>query len=113
MGTFENARRMAGGYADITAADLHPKLADVTIVDVRELDEWNAGHIAEAHHVPLSAWPAAVTQIPAGKPVVLVCHSGGRSARAAAHLGKSGGVDIYNVAGGMMAWVAHKLPVAR
>lgn len=81
---------------------------EVLLVDVREDDEWTAGHAPGALHVPLSALADAV--LPTGRPVVAVCRSGNRSGVAAAWLAQAG-VDVANMAGGMQAWAAAGLPV--
>jgi rhodanese-related sulfurtransferase len=82
----------------------------VLLLDVREDDEWAAGHAAEAVHVPLSRFDPAT--VPADLPVVAVCRVGGRSAMAAQALA-AGGVEVTNLSGGMLAWQARGLPVVR
>lgn len=81
------------------------------LLDVREDDEWRAGHAPEALHVPLSQVEEALAELQ-GKEVLAICRSGGRSSRAAAHLADAG-VNVRNVAGGMSAWNAAGLPVVR
>lgn len=88
--------------ADAAAAD------SVLLLDVREHDEWAARHAPTALHVPLSQLD--VTSVPADRPVVAVCRSGNRSAKAAAALAQAG-VDVVNIAGGMTAWAAAGLAV--
>lgn len=80
------------------------------LLDVREPDEWEAGHAPEAHHIPLGELEARYGEIPADQTIVCVCRGGGRSARAAAALA-SVGLDTINLAGGMRAWEAAALPV--
>jgi rhodanese-related sulfurtransferase len=78
----------------------------VVLLDVREDDEWAAGHAPGAKHIPLGDLPARVeelAELPADSPVYVVCRSGGRSARATAWLNSSGW-DAVNVAGGMKSW---------
>ena len=80
----------------------------VALLDVREDDEWAAGHAPEAKHIPLGELPARVSELAEfsdGGPVYVVCRSGGRSARAAAWLNASGW-DAVNVDGGMKSWHA-------
>lgn len=79
------------------------------LLDVRENDEWSAGHAPTAAHVPLADVEGAVTRFE-GQTVLAVCRSGGRSAKAAQTLA-AGGIDVRNVAGGMSAWMACGLPV--
>jgi rhodanese-related sulfurtransferase len=79
--------------------------ADAVLLDVREPDEWQAGHIEGATHIPLAQLPLRVAEIPEGGQLFVICRSGGRSARAVTWLGTHG-FDAINVDGGMGAWVA-------
>lgn len=80
------------------------------LLDVREPEEWAAGHAPAAVHVPLGELdPSAV---PGDRIVVAVCRSGRRSDQAAARLAAAG-VDARNLAGGMQAWAAAGRPVRR
>lgn len=86
---------------------------EVTLVDVREDDEWAAGHAPGAVHIPLGELPARVEELaalPDDKPLYIVCRSGGRSARATAWLNASGW-DAVNVDGGMKSWHSEGRPV--
>ena len=91
------------------AVGLHEKGA--VLLDVREPDEWAAGHAPGAIHVPLAGVSDAAARF-AGQEVLAVCRSGGRSAKAAETLAQAG-VEVRNVAGGMTAWAADGLPVVR
>ncbi len=73
------------------------------IVDVREVDEWDAGHIDGVTHIPMMDVPARLHEIPAGEQVLVICRSGSRSARVTGFL-QSQGIDAANVAGGMQVW---------
>jgi rhodanese-related sulfurtransferase len=78
---------------------------DAVILDVREQDEWEAGHAPSAVHIPLGELPSRLGDLPdpdAGT-LAVVCRSGGRSARAVAWLAQQG-FDVANVDGGMRAW---------
>ncbi|MGW3645534.1 rhodanese-like domain-containing protein [Streptomyces sp. NPDC000878] len=85
---------------------------DAVLLDVREPDEWQAGHAPRAVHLPLSALadgaglPAAVQ----GRPLVVICRSGNRSRRAAELL-TARGADAVDVIGGMQDWAHIGLPV--
>jgi len=81
------------------------------LVDVREDDEWTAGHAPDAVHLPLGQIGDTATRF-AGQQVLTVCRSGARSGQAAQTLAAAG-VDVHNVAGGMSAWAAAGLPVVR
>ncbi|MBU1588428.1 MAG: rhodanese-like domain-containing protein [Actinobacteria bacterium] len=77
--------------------------AGTVLIDVREQDEWDAGHAPDALLVPLSELQSRVDEIPTDQPVLIICHSGGRSLRATSFL-RAEGVDAINVVGGMTAW---------
>jgi rhodanese-related sulfurtransferase len=76
------------------------------IVDVRETDEWNAGHIAGAIHIPLGDVKNRVAELEKFKdsPVITQCRSGARSAKAAEVLKNAGFSAVYNLDGGINAW---------
>ena len=78
------------------------------LLDVREPDEWQAGHVAGAVLVPLATVPQSLPD--AGQRVVAICRSGARSARAVAFLIQQG-YDAVNMAGGIKAWAAADLPI--
>lgn len=82
--------------------------AGAALLDVRELDEWDAGHAAAAVHVPLAKLSLDV--VPPGELLLVVCHVGGRSAMATRAL-RNAGVPAANVTGGMAAWHRAGLPV--
>jgi rhodanese-related sulfurtransferase len=81
--------------------------ADALVLDVREPDEWRAGHIEGAVHVPMNSVPTTVTYepatIPSDRRVHVMCAMGGRSAQVTAWL-VANGFDAVNIAGGMHAW---------
>jgi rhodanese-related sulfurtransferase len=82
------------------------------LLDVREPDEWEAGHAPGALWVPLGRLESARFQIPINRRIVCVCRSGARSAKATTQL-VQWGFDAVNMAGGMKAWAAQGLPVVR
>lgn len=97
----------------IAAQDLTESLANngVTLIDVRNANEWAAGHIANAWHIPLGRLLERFDEIPLGKPIVLQCAGGARSMIGASLL-KARGVDrVINLTGGFSAWAAAGLPV--
>jgi hydroxyacylglutathione hydrolase len=98
---------------NVDALDSRRKDGGVQIIDVRSPDEWAAGHLPDAVHIPLAALPDRVGEIDPGTPVVVHCQGGGRSAIAASFL-KSKGLDgVANLEGGFEAWRARELPVER
>ncbi|MGV8966418.1 MAG: rhodanese-like domain-containing protein [Cellulomonas sp.] len=93
-------------------SDLDPSApipAGTTLVDVREQNEWDAGHAPGAVHVPLGELIARVGELPAGR-LLVVCQLGGRSARATEWL-NGAGYDAVNLSGGMVDWARAGLPV--
>jgi rhodanese-related sulfurtransferase len=84
--------------------------ADGTLLDVRELDEWQAGHAPEALHIPMSELAGRLDDLPADKDVYVICRSGGRSARVTAYL-NGNGWEATNVDGGMQSWQAAGKPL--
>jgi rhodanese-related sulfurtransferase len=82
------------------------------LLDVREADEWQAGHAPGAVHLPLTAL-AAGAGLPAEapkRPVIVICRSGRRSLKAVELL-RARGVEAVDVIGGMQEWAAAGLPV--
>lgn len=84
---------------------------DVQIVDVRYPNEWEAGRIEGAIHIPLDDLEERLDEIDKSRRVVTVCRSGSRSARAAEVLNAEG-FRAENLAGGMEAWAAAGLAFA-
>ncbi|MBM3809112.1 MAG: MBL fold metallo-hydrolase [Acidimicrobiia bacterium] len=79
-----------------------------TVIDVRNDNEWKAGHIPSAMHIPLGRLQERIVEVPADKPVVVQCQMGGRSAIAASILQKLGRTNVTNLAGGYAAWEANQ-----
>jgi len=75
------------------------------LVDVREPDEYAAGHVPGAVLVPLGTVPDHVDAFTGDGPTYVICRSGARSMRAAEYVAEHG-VEAVNVAGGTMAWIA-------
>lgn len=81
-----------------------------TLVDVREPDEWSAGHIAGALHIPMGDLVARLDEVPRGQDVIVVCRSGGRSAAVTGYLCQ-GGWQARNLTDGMLGWHARGRPM--
>ena len=80
------------------------------LLDVREDDEWQAGHIDGAQHIPLGQLGQRIGELPAGRTIVAVCRSGARSAAAVRGLRQMGHV-AENLDGGVTAWSRAGLPL--
>jgi rhodanese-related sulfurtransferase/glyoxylase-like metal-dependent hydrolase (beta-lactamase superfamily II) len=100
----------------VHAAEVSPNEAEgllaagAELLDVREPDEWAAGHAPGARCVPMRRVESRVDELAAGHVAVVVCRSGGRS-NTIAQLLCARGVDAVNLAGGMRAWASAGLPV--
>lgn len=107
----------ASGDAPLTTVDVHElrqALADdVTLLDVREPHEYQAGHVEGAQLMPLANVVALAADLPKDRPVYVVCRSGNRSLQASDALVEAGFEDVRNVDGGMIAWEAAGFDVAR
>jgi rhodanese-related sulfurtransferase len=84
---------------------------DAHLLDVREHDEWTAGHAPGAHHVPMMEVPARLAEVPMDGDVVVVCRSGSRSGQVVAYLQRNGWDNVSNLAGGMEDWAAAGRPL--
>jgi len=87
----------------VTAAEVDP---EAYLLDVREPDEWAAGHAPGAHHLPMMEIPARMSEVPTDVEVVVVCRSGGRSGQVVSYLMGNGWDNVRNLEGGMHAWSA-------
>ncbi|MEU5860009.1 MULTISPECIES: rhodanese-like domain-containing protein [unclassified Nonomuraea] len=83
---------------------------DAYLLDVREQDEWLAGHAPEAVHIPMSQIQGRVEEVPADRTVYVVCRVGGRSMQVTAWLNQLGR-DAVNVGGGMQSWEFARRPM--
>lgn len=84
---------------------------DVMILDVREQDEWDAGHIPGAVFMPMGQVPDRLSEIPKDKTVIVQCRSGNRSSQVTDFLVQQGFTNVHNMAGGINAWQSAGLPV--
>jgi rhodanese-related sulfurtransferase len=88
------------GLREVPAAEV-PDQAH--LVDVREDDEWVAGHAPDAQHIPLGTLSERSSEIPRDREVYVICRAGSRSARAVQAL-TAAGWQALNVADGMQGW---------
>lgn len=75
------------------------------LIDVREPDEYERGHVPGALSVPLATVPEQLDLFRGSQPAYVICQAGGRSRRACEYI-EAHGIDAINVDGGTSAWVA-------
>lgn len=109
----------------VSPTEIHPleiTLADylaawrgtpVQVIDVREQEEWDAGHMAEATLMQLGELETRRNELDPSVPTVIVCRSGRRSLIAAEYLDQLGFSNARSLAGGMIAWAEASQPIAR
>ena len=96
---------------EIDVAELARRHAEgAYVLDVRQPDEYEAGHVPGAVLVPLDQLEDRQAEVPRDVPLLVICKSGGRSAAAVRAL-VAAGYDATNVAGGTMAWIDAGQPV--
>jgi rhodanese-related sulfurtransferase len=97
--------------AEIEVPAMEARLqAGSLLLDVRESEEWEAGHAPVAVHLPLGLLADRMNELERSEPIVVVCRSGHRSALATEWL-TTAGFDATNLVGGMQAWAQAGLPV--
>lgn len=103
----------ASRYPDIPSTTLDvlgdPLPGHLTVLDVREPEEWAHGHIEGALHVPLTELPNRRQDLPEGQ-LLVVCKIGGRSLQATQYLTQQG-IDAVNLEGGMIEWALAGRPM--
>ena len=97
----------------VNEVSVHQVPADAQFIDVREREEYAAGHAIGTVNFPLSEFTDYVGQINTDHDVYVICKSGGRSAKACEYLTQAIGAAAYSVAGGTMAWKDAELPMER
>jgi rhodanese-related sulfurtransferase len=94
-------------FAPLPTVDAAAVPSDGLVLDVREDDEWAAGHVEGALHVPMSDFVARFGEVTEalgdGRRAFVMCRVGGRSAQVTQYLVQQG-IDAVNVDGGMLAW---------
>ena len=99
----------------ITVTELSEKLKfgkHPILLDVRQPDEFRAGHISGAKLMPLNEVYRRMKELPKGREIICICASGSRSSSASKALAKEG-FTVLNVKGGMNAWRSAKLPIQK
>lgn len=88
----------------ISVQKLHEQFKSFLVLDIREKWEWDIARIADSVHIPLKDLPARVNELDQKCLIAVICHHGGRSARATDFLLQHGFSTVYNVSGGIDAW---------
>jgi len=103
MGGYVASNLLHEAFRHVMMRDVRKLLEEgACIIDVREKEEWDAGHIKGARHIPLSELRERLDEIPNDEPVYLHCRSGQRSYNALMALQNRGWKNLYNVSGGFM-----------
>jgi thioredoxin 1 len=90
---------------EVSIEDLAREIANgAYVLDVREDDEWAAGHVPNAVHIPLGQLQDRIDEVEDGSRVFVICRSGARSLKGADILFNNG-IDAVSVAGGTMGWI--------
>ena len=99
----------------LNAADAKARIDSaepLLILDVRQPDEFRAGHIDGARLIPLNELGQRLNELPKDKEILCVCRSGSRSGAAVGQLNRAG-YNAINLRGGMMGWQASRFPVKK
>ena len=96
--------------ADFETVSVDALPGEGTLLDVREDYEWEAGHAENAVHIPMEQLPARLEELDPDEDLLVICRTGGRSARVARWL-VAQGYSAVNVAGGMDAWLTAGKPI--
>lgn len=107
--------RSQARVGDVTAMEAHERTVsgEATLIDVREPNEWLAGHAVGARHIPLADLPRRAAELPKDRPVYVICASGNRSRVAADLLHRAGFAAPFSVTGGTGSWRRSGLPMER
>jgi rhodanese-related sulfurtransferase len=96
--------------ADVPAVEPADVPQDAYLLDVREHDEWEAGHAPAAVHIPMGELGDRAAEIPRDREVYVICRSGMRSAQVTMALNNAGWT-ARNVDGGMQGWAGAGRPM--
>ena len=95
-------------YKTISASDARAMMqssSNILIVDVRTPEEYAQGHLKGAINIPLSDLPLRIVKFEQNRPILVYCQTGYRSAEASSILMKAGFTKVYNLEGGITAWI--------
>lgn len=107
--------RPSGNSVDPGQATLLINREDAQILDVREASEFASGHLPEARNIPVDKLAERIGELEKfkDKPIIVCCASGMRSGKACSELKKQGFNRLYNLAGGVDAWVGAGYPIKK
>ena len=107
--------RPSGNSVDPGQATLLINREDAQILDVREASEFASGHLPEARNIPVDKLAERIGELEKfkDKPIIVCCASGMRSSKACAELKKQGFEKLFNLTGGIDAWVGAGYPVKK
>lgn len=113
MSAWRTAARPVAFTAQLTVHDLKQRLdrGELSVLDVRQPDEWHAGHVPGARWITGAELPERAGEVAQDQPLAVICGSGYRSSVAASLLAHRGHSHIHNVTGGMAAWRNAGYPV--
>ena len=106
-------QRSYAGLPELAPAWVAEHRRSLTLLDVRSPEEFTGpdGHLADSLLIPLPELEARLADIPVDRPVVVVCHSGSRSALATQQLLRAGRADVANLRGGLSRWASDGYPL--
>ena len=100
-------------YKTISVSDASAMIQsspNLLVVDVRTPEEYAQGHLQGAINIPLSDLPLRIGGLDPNRPILVYCQTGYRSAQASAILVKAGFTQVYNMDGGITAWINSGYP---
>src|SRR6185503_20194761 len=95
----------------LIAAEEVARASPPMVLDVRTAGEWNAGHIAGSVNLPLNHLQERMGEVPRDRRIAVHCEGGYRSSIAASLLHQEGITNVAEIAGGLAAWKAARLPL--
>ncbi len=100
-------------YTDVSVEEAKEMIArqEVVLLDVRNVDEYNSGHIPDTLLIPLPELESRLDELNPSNRILVYCRSGNRSAQAAGILIDNGFVNVFNTEGGIVEWQARGFPV--
>lgn len=110
---FYELRQKAGGLAAVSSSQAVRLINQgASVIDIRDKDPFDAGHIVDAKNIPAAELEEKLDKkLKKGKPIIVVCDTGGRSGQAVAALRRGGHDKAFNLQGGLAAWRTENLPI--